>query len=289
MAVMAYTEHPGGTISIDETWLAGTHYVTGTITVDNGVRLTVMPGAMVKFAPHAQMTVYGTLRAGENQASEVVFTSRDDDAYGKVVAGSDGSPAPGDWDGIYLNGLSAADGIGNFDYCRIRCGGNPSGSADANVFFNYSDSGYFKNSVSEFSEVHGIRISGCSPEIINSTFSNSASHGLSVLSGLPTVTNCIFWGDAAGEIAGSPSIIYSDVQGGYAGVGNIDKDPLFFDPEIGDCHLDLCSPAIDAGDPVEVLTADYIPGGAVYRRGPGDAHCSGRHGVDYGREQYRKR
>ena len=59
------------------------------------------------------------------------------------------------------------------------------------------------------------------------------------------------------------SSLYSDVQGGAAGEGNIDQDPLFLDPAAGDYHLDVCSPAIDAGDPVEILTADYLPGDLV--------------------------
>ena len=62
MAAMAYTEHPGGTI-ITETWGPGTHYVTGSITLADDHVLTVMPGAVAKFAPNVQLTVYGTLNA----------------------------------------------------------------------------------------------------------------------------------------------------------------------------------------------------------------------------------
>ena len=35
---------------------------------------------------------------------------------------------------------------------------------------------------------------------------------------------------------------------------------LFSSIAAGDYRLDICSPAIDAGDPVEILTADYIAG-----------------------------
>jgi len=78
----------------------------------------------------------------------------------------------------------------------------------------------------------------------------------------PIITNSILWGDSAqigNEIyvnGGSFVISYSDIQGGWPGVGNIDIDPLFRDPANGDFHLmsTVCedpydSPCIDAGDP----------------------------------------
>ncbi|UHG89597.1 putative Ig domain-containing protein [Spirosoma oryzicola] len=51
---------------------------------------------------------------------------------------------------------------------------------------------------------------------------------------------------------------YSDIQGGYTGVGNINQDPLFVDANRGDYHLKPGSPAINAGDPnsTEVSTSD---------------------------------
>ena len=42
-------------------------------------------------------------------------------------------------------------------------------------------------------------------------------------------------------------VTYSDIQGGYAGEGNIDADPLFVAPDDGDYHLSAGSPCIDAG------------------------------------------
>lgn len=124
---------------------------------------------------------------------------------------------------------------------------------------------HFTNSISEESAIDGIRIAYCSPQISNSTFSKNAGRGLTVssTSGSPTVINSILWGDGGEEISGTLSVTYSDVQGGYIGEGNINKNPLFLDPDIGDYRLKVCSPAIDAGDPVETLNADYASGDFV--------------------------
>lgn len=79
----------------------------------------------------------------------------------------------------------------------------------------------------------------------------------------PTLTNNILWGNTAPtgaeihhESAATPVVTYCDVEGGWTGTGNIDADPLFFDPATGDFHLqqDPCQPGVvnlcvDAGDP----------------------------------------
>jgi parallel beta-helix repeat protein len=145
--------------------------------------LTIQPGAVVKFAPNAQVTVYGTL-----SASDVVFTSKDDDVYGEIIADSDSNPVSGAWRGIYVNGSNDYDGIGEFDDCRIRYGGWTSGNY-SNVTFYNSDAGHFINSISEHSVWDEVMVSGCSPQVSGSTIENNARYGLHVLSGgTPAIT-----------------------------------------------------------------------------------------------------
>ena len=88
--------------------------------------------------------------------------------------------------------------------------------------------------------------------IINCTITdNTAAWGGSVglITTTATISNCILWGNSPSEIAmtatGSATVTYSDVQGGYSGVGNIDLNPEF--AALGDYHLLFGSPCIDAG------------------------------------------
>jgi hypothetical protein len=259
-----------GTVASDQTWGFGSAslpiVIHDSVTVDAGVTLTIPAGTVVKIAASERLQVHGTLDAAGTADDWVVFTSLKDDTYGgDTNADADATlPSPGDWDGIYLNGSSIYEGIGNFDYCLLRYGGDAGDALDANVYFYYSDAGYFKNSISEFSDYYGIRINGASPEIVNSTMANNDESGVYLNGSTSTIINTIVWDNTGDAIAvsstGTPLVVYSDIQGGYPGEGNIDTDPLFADVAAGDYALLPCSPAIDSGDPVEILVADYTAG-----------------------------
>jgi predicted outer membrane repeat protein len=101
---------------------------------------------------------------------------------------------------------------------------------------------------------------GSTPTLTNCTFAlNSATNGQalafdSLNQKSPsdfTMTNCIVWnsGDSIWNNDGSTiTIQYSDVAGGWPGIGNINADPLFVDPLDADFRLSPGSPGIDAGD-----------------------------------------
>ena len=68
-----------------------------------------------------------------------------------------------------------------------------------------------------------------------------------------TLKNSIVGGNVPDQITGeygfpSLTVSYCCVQGGFAGVGNIDADPLFLDPAHHNYRLLPGSPCIDAGD-----------------------------------------
>ena len=66
-----------------------------------------------------------------------------------------------------------------------------------------------------------------------------------------TIINSILWRNNApsgAQISGNVAVSYSDVEGGWAGFGNIDADPCFVDAAGGDLRLSSDSPCIDTGD-----------------------------------------
>jgi hypothetical protein len=77
-------------------------------------------------------------------------------------------------------------------------------------------------------------------------------------------TNSIFWANAPNQVSPAASVSYCDVQGGFAGVGNLAADPLFENAPNDDLRLQASSPCIDAGSnpavpPGVVTDLDGLP------------------------------
>jgi len=111
----------------------------------------------------------------------------------------------------------------------------------------------------------GIDCSSSSPIITNCTIVGNLATGyggggIYCGNSSPTVVNTILWNNSPDEIylkQSSITVTYSDVQGSWSGVGNINADPMFVDADgaddvIGteDDNLRLLpgSPCVDAGD-----------------------------------------
>ncbi len=91
--------------------------------------------------------------------------------------------------------------------------------------------------------------------------------------GTVVMSNSIVWSNTPDGVinAGSLSITYSDIQGGWDDVGNIMADPMFSDDTQGGFDLLEGSPAIDAGDPLFATDPDGTPTdmGAIYHNQSG--------------------
>jgi predicted outer membrane repeat protein len=87
--------------------------------------------------------------------------------------------------------------------------------------------------------------------VASSIVANVADAGggfYSYSSSFPAAANCVFWGNAGGEIAGELAAEYCCVEGGRAGPGNVGVDPLFTrDPSPGPDGL-WGTPDDDFGD-----------------------------------------
>ncbi|MBK9654798.1 MAG: hypothetical protein IPO66_04725 [Rhodanobacteraceae bacterium] len=105
----------------------------------------------------------------------------------------------------------------------------------------------------------GIHAQGGSLTVSNSTIAGNnapTDGGVTITSGASVLVNSILWGNSsAGTLTGA-TVSYSIVQGGFAGTGNLDADPLFVAPvgfasaptSTGDYRLQSYSPATDAGN-----------------------------------------
>ena len=92
--------------------------------------------------------------------------------------------------------------------------------------------------------------------IVGNVWSNHSNSGLVLRDANVTVESCILWGNGSpgssqvDVISGSsPTVSFSDVQGGYPGAGNFAQNALFVDAGGGDYRLTPQSPCIDAGLP----------------------------------------
>jgi predicted outer membrane repeat protein len=125
-----------------------------------------------------------------------------------------------------------------------------------NALFVQNDAGLAGGAI-ETSENTLVDIRGC-------TFhANTSPLGAVLDAGndTPTITGSIIWENPPGPfhfaVLSDPiPVIYSNVEGGYPGEGNIDADPLFVAAGAGDFHLQESSPCIDNGDPDAGLETD---------------------------------
>jgi len=160
-------------------------------------------------------------------------------------------------------------------------------------FKGEGESSVLRNFVIQNSE-YGIFCNGASPTITNITIVNG-DFGIAAYGGAkPHISNCILWNNIKGDLFQCEAIYscFRDIT--YAlWQGNINKDPLFADPDSGDYHLRsrygrywpphnvwvidyVRSPCIDAGDPEIYPRRERMPHGGRLNMGAygGTPHAS---------------
>ncbi|MCA8959853.1 MAG: hypothetical protein KDC38_05045, partial [Planctomycetes bacterium] len=147
---------------------------------------------------------------------------------------------------VVISGCESTGNVANAWGGAILADGAASISVDTSLFAG--------NSSFVLGGVISTSVNGTPLTLDRCTFVGNSSDGGAILNlvggSTADVRNSIIWGNGPGHFVGSPPTVgFSDVEGGFAGFGNIDVDPQFRDPDAGDYRLLPSSPCIDAGDP----------------------------------------
>jgi parallel beta-helix repeat protein len=191
-AVYARTVVNGGHITGNTTWaLSGSPYiVTGTVTVDSGVTLTIEPGVTVIFLArlndqrgpddpwHIRLIVNGTLNAQGTDTDNIVFTS------------SSSNPAPYDWSGIRF---LEAGSTGTLEYIDIQYAGN------GVAFKNCSSCGIRNSTITNSYTGVYLENTPASNYIEDNSFINNLYAGIRCAYCASTITNNTITGNSEGQ------------------------------------------------------------------------------------------
>ena len=111
-------------ITIPTTWASGNIYVIDTQDIYVRSKLTIQPGAIVKFGGGRRLETTGTgqIEAVGTAGNSIVFTSLRDDLHGGDTNKDQASTAPdtGDWSRVSLGTASGS----KFEYCEFYYGGS---------------------------------------------------------------------------------------------------------------------------------------------------------------------
>ena len=178
---------PGGTISVSTCWIEhrSPYVIQGSVTIPEGITLTISAGVVVKHLSYCGLNISGTLVADGTADERIIFTSYKDDEYGGDTNG-DGdatSPAPGDWQSLYFFSTST-DSL--LDHVFVKYGGH--GSSDSNIYTTSSSLTITSSAISDSSQ-HGIYCNSSSPAISGNTISNNAQFGIYLISANATITD----------------------------------------------------------------------------------------------------
>jgi hypothetical protein len=128
-----------------------------------------------------------------------------------------------------------------------------------------TDGSYSKRHSVINSEKGTIETLGNSTVLVNNTIAGNSSNANSgagiTISGPPIrIMNTIVWGNypSNAQVDGSAFVSYSDIEGGYTGLGNIDINPDFTDTV--NYYLNITSPCVDAGNPDSAYNDIEDPG-----------------------------
>jgi len=265
--------------------------LTGDVTVNAGVTLTIAPGQVVKGRTFTgdDLIINGTLLADGTAAAPIIFTSdRDDTAGGDTNNDGNGNlPNNGNWNGIIFNAGSTGNVL---DHAEVRYGGN------AILVTGAGASATITNSIIRHSSSHAFLVrTGASLIASNNLIFKNNDTGLRAESGATvTAFNLTIDGNFRGiaadgsgtSLAITNSIVSNNSNAGavlsagatitasfndffnttnFSGLasqtgtnGNISANPNFFNRANSQFGLRAGSPAVDTGTSTGAPTTDLF-------------------------------
>ena len=195
-----------GAITADTTWTTANspYIITGDVTVNAGVRLTIEPGVVVKFNATRSLIINGILDAQGIADNRIVFTSIKDDSVGGDSNGDGAAswPAPGNWGRITFND-SSVDAFTNLRYVEVRYGGS-SGSA---IYVNAASLTLEDNIIKQNAGYGIYALNSSHPSIQRNWILDNTSGGIRLAStSAPTIADNMIWGN--GGYGGYPQNMY---------------------------------------------------------------------------------
>jgi hypothetical protein len=254
----------------------GFNVVNGTMTSDGAAIYSTGSSPTIK-----SCRFYNNIASGTTRGGAIAFGLNSDGAvidciFDRNVARSGGGLSATDGSDIdvigsfFYNNNSGFDGAGMWTHTSTvdvessifayNTGGG--GARFNNGECSVTNSLFFQNSARYTA---GIQLSTGHLTVRNSTvadnFATESFGGGIFMSGygILTMSDSIVWGNDLSSIylhewATVDSITYSDLEGGWMGLGNINTDPLFLDALNGNYRISALSPAVDAAIDVGVYT-----------------------------------
>ena len=245
-AESATVDHSGN-ITAHTTWSqSDVHRISGAVTVNVGIILTIEPGTVVKFNSGARLVINGALSAVGTDADRIVFTSyRDDSAGGDTNGNGASSGQPGDWGNINFQD-SATDGLARLEYCEFRFGGSSNNSS--------------------------LKMYRANVAVVDCLFRDSSRYGVYLEQSHPVISNCEIrdcaW-DGFYISSSSPTIEACTIESNRHGIYSASSTPTIRDNQI----LDNAGWGIyfNSASTAPVITGNTITGNVRSARLPGSA------------------
>ena len=184
----------GGAISTNTTWtLANSPYlVTGDVTVNVGISLTIEPGVIVKFAAGKNLSINGIMNATGTAENRIYFTSFKDDGVGgdSNLDGTATWAQPGDWGRIFFAG-TVVDSQTKLIQAVVRYGGSTGAVQTDASSPTITDNLITRNSS------FGLRIANTSaPSVLRNWILDNQGGGIQLATtSYPSIQNNEIWGN----------------------------------------------------------------------------------------------